>query len=71
MSYIWGGEVVLYKFKKHSIWPDVPDYYFEKEFPSAYRADRFASKSLLNHSLSWCVIFLAGEEERRNKNAEI
>jgi hypothetical protein len=53
---------VLYKFKKHSIWPDVPDFYFEKEFPSAYRADRYASKSLLNHNLSWCVIFLAGEE---------
>lgn len=52
-----------YKFKKHSIWPDVPDYYFQKEFPSAYRADRFASKTLLNHDLSWCVIFLPGEEE--------
>ena len=55
---------MLYKFKKRSIWwPDVPDFYFEKEFPSAYRADRFASKTLLNHELSWCVIFLAGKEE--------
>lgn len=51
-----------YKFKKQSIWPDVPDFYFEKEFPSAYRADRFASKTLTNHNLSWFVIFMPGEE---------
>lgn len=52
-----------YKFKKRSIWfPDVPDYNFEREFPSAYRADRFASKTLTNHNLSWFVIFMPGEE---------
>jgi len=30
---------------------------------TVYRADRFASKSLLNHGLSWCVILLVGKEK--------
>lgn len=52
-----------YHFMKRSdAWPEVPDYHFTKRFPSAYAADRFASKTLTNIYLTWWVVFLPGEE---------
>lgn len=51
-----------YKFKMHSFCENVQDFFFTKEFPSAYVADRWASRTITNRSLAWCVIFLAGEE---------
>lgn len=55
-----------YKFLKRSLsFPDVPDYRFTKRFPSAYLADRWASRTLMNHNLTWWVVFLPGEEDLR------
>lgn len=35
---------------------------FWKCFPSEYLADRWASKTILNRKISFCVVFLAGDE---------
>lgn len=53
-----------YKFIKRSGgWPDYPDYLFTRRFPSAYAADRWASRTLTNHALSWWVVFIPEKEE--------
>jgi len=50
------------KFRFVKIGEDGGRYHFWKEFPSAYLADRWASRTLVNGKISFTVVFQAGEE---------
>ena len=51
-----------YKFKIIN-WKDDHYFFMARKFPSAYYADRYASRILLAKNSPYICVFLAGEEE--------